>query len=195
MKRTIFRRIRYNSPVVLTFALASLAVLLLGMLTGDATTGLLFCVYRFSPGDLLGYFRLFGHVLGHADLEHYIGNMTLLLLLGPMLEEKYGSKALLLSIAVTALASGLVHCLLSGGALLGASGIVFMMIMLSSLAGMESGTIPLTMILVAVIYIGGEVVNGILLHDSVSQLTHIVGGLCGTAIGFALARGKPPKTA
>ena len=184
------KKIRYNSPVVLTFALISLVVLVLDFLTGGRTTGLLFCTYRTSPLDLLGYVRMFGHVLGHADLQHYIGNMTLILVLGPMLEEKYGSKNLLLAIAITAVVSALVHGLVSEGALLGASGIVFMMIMLSSLTGMKSGTVPLTMILVAVVYIGGEIIDGIVNQDSISQLTHIVGGICGTAIGFALAKKK-----
>lgn len=184
------KKIRYNSPVVLTFALLSLIVLVLDYLTGGTTTGLLFCTYRTSPLDLLGYVRMFGHVLGHAGLEHYIGNMTLILVLGPMLEEKYGSKNLLLAIAITAVVSAVVHGLVSTGALLGASGIVFMMIMLSSLTGMKSGTVPLTMILVAVIYIGGEIIDGIANQDSVSQLTHIVGGICGTAIGFSLTKKK-----
>lgn len=188
MKHSHFKRIRFNAPAVLGFVIASLAVLALDALTAGFSTTKLFCVYRSRLLDPLGYLRLFGHVLGHADLRHWIGNMTLILVLGPMLEEKYGSKHLLLSIAATALISGLVHCALSDGALLGASGIVFMMIMLSSLAGMESGTVPLTMIFVAVIYIGGEIVNGILLRDGVSQLTHIVGGICGTVIGFRLAK-------
>ena len=38
-------RFQYNSPVVLTFALASLAALLLGSLTKGAITSKLFCVY------------------------------------------------------------------------------------------------------------------------------------------------------
>lgn len=188
------KRIRYNSPVILTFTLVSLVVLLLGLATKGWTTHKLFSVYRFSPGDILGYFRLFGHVLGHASLQHYVGNITLMLVIGPMLEEKYGSKTLLLSIAITALVSGLVQCLISPDTyLLGASGIVFMMIMLSSLAGMEAGTVPLTMILVAVFYIGGEIVNGIANQDSVSQVSHVIGGLCGTAIGFVLAKMRQPK--
>jgi len=184
------KKIRYNSPVVLTFVLISLIVLVLDFLTDGLTTGLLFCTYRTSPLDPLAYVRMFGHVLGHAGLQHYIGNMTLILVLGPMLEEKYGSKNLLFAIAITAVVSALVHGLVSEGALLGASGIVFMMIMLSSLTGMKSGSVPLTMILVAVVYIGGEIIDGIMNRDSISQLTHIVGGICGTVIGFAMAKKK-----
>ena len=73
-------------------------------------------------------------------------------------------------------------------ALLGASGIVFMMIVLSSLAGMRNGSIPLTLILVGVLYLGGEVVSAVTARDDISQLTHVVGGLCGAAMGFAMSR-------
>ena len=182
-------RIQYNSPVVLSFALLSLLALLLGQLTGGWTTRALFCVYRAPLTDPLTYVRMVGHVLGHSGYAHYMGNMTLLLVIGPPLEEKYGSRRLLGCILFTALASGLVQFIFfPGTALLGASGIVFMMIVLSSLAGMREGTIPLTLILVVLIYLGGEIVDAVTVRDNVSQLTHIVGGLCGAGLGFAMKR-------
>ena len=181
--------IQYNSPVVLSFALLSLAALLLGRLTGGWTTHTLFCVYRAPLTDPFTYIRMVGHVLGHAGYAHYISNMTLLLVIGPPLEEKYGSGRLLGCILFTSLVSGLVQCLFfPGSALLGASGIVFMMIVLSSLAGMREGAIPLTLILVVFIYLGGEVVDAVTVRDNVSHLTHILGGLCGAGLGFAMKR-------
>ncbi len=108
-----------------------------------------------------------------------------------MLEEKYGSRRLLGCVVLTALISGLVQFLLfPGSALLGASGIVFMMIVLSSLAGMREGEVPLTLVLVVLLYLGGEVVDAATARDSVSQLTHIVGGVSGIVFGFRLARAK-----
>lgn len=182
-------RLQYNSPVVLTFALLSLGALGLGAVTGGRATGALFCVYRAPLTDPLTYLRLFGHVLGHSGYAHYLGNMMLLLVVGPPLEEKYGSKRLLLCILITALASGLVQVILfPGTALLGASGIVFMMIVLSSLAGMREGAIPLTLILVVALYLGGEIVDAVTVRDGVSHLTHVVGGLCGAALGFGMSR-------
>lgn len=182
-------RIQYNSPVVLTFALASLGALVLGWVTGGWTTWHLFSVYRSPLSDPLTYVRLVGHVLGHAGYAHYLGNMMLFLVIGPPLEEKYGSRRLLLCILVTALVSGLVQVLfVPGTALLGASGIVFMLIVLSSLAGMREGFIPLTLILVVILYLGGEVIDGITTQDNVSHLTHIVGGLCGAGLGFGMKR-------
>ena len=182
-------RIQYNAPVVLTFALVSLAALVLDFFTGGWTTSQFFCVYRAPLTDPLTYVRMVAHVLGHADYAHYIGNMMLLLVIGPPLEEKYGSSRLLGCILITAIVSGLVQMVLFPNvALLGASGIVFMMIVLSSLSGMRSGSIPLTLILVIVLYLGGEVVDALTLRDSVSQLTHIVGGLCGAALGFGMGK-------
>lgn len=183
------RRIHYNSPVVLTFVLISLLVLIIDEVSGGQTTARLFCVYRSSLADPLTYPRFFLHVLGHAGYEHYMGNVLLMLVVGPPLEEKYGSKTLAVTIIITAFISGVVQwAAFPGQALLGASGIVFMMIVMSSLAGMRAGAIPLTLIFVLVFYVGGEVMDGILKTDNISQLTHVIGGVCGAFLGYALSK-------
>jgi len=146
-------------------------------------------VYRCSLKELLAYVRFFGHVLGHSGYAHFIGNIVLILVLGPGLEDRYGSFPVLWAIVLTAFVSGLIQFVFfPGTALLGASGVVFMMIMLSSFGGMRSGTIPLTLILVGVFYLGGELWDAIFVSDQVSQLTHIIGGLCGTVIGFSVGK-------
>ena len=182
-KKTL--HLQYNSPVVLSFALVSLGALLLNLFTHGRSNTLLFSVYRSSLLQPLTYPRFFLHVLGHANFTHYISNMMLILVVGPPLEEKYGSRPLLWAIAVTALVSGLVHWLFfPGAALLGASGIVFMMIVMSSLSGMKDGCIPITLLLVLALYVGKEIVDGVVLADNVSQLTHVVGGICGAVLGL-----------
>jgi len=148
-------------------------------------------VYSSPLTDPLTYLRVFTHVLGHADYQHYLSNMLLLLVIGPQLEERYGSKPLLSAIAVTALISGLGQMIFCRGiGLLGASGVVFMMISMASLGGMKKGKIPLTLIFVAVFYIGGEIVSGLSSGDDISQMAHIVGGICGAAAGLGLRRKK-----
>lgn len=187
----MLKRITYNSPVVLTFEAISLVSLLLGYATNGLSTQLLFCVYRSSFLDPLTYVRLFGHVLGHANLEHYVSNMLYILLLGPILEEKYGSARLLSMILVTAFVTGMINTLFCSTGLLGASGVVFMMIVLSSMVSFRHGQIPLTMILVVVLYLGNEVINGVLSTDNISQLTHVIGGICGGCCGFLYNRNIP----
>ncbi len=187
LKRRIV--IRFNAPVILSFALLSLLALVLGNLTNGATTYRYFSVYRSSLSDPLTYIRFFGHVLGHAGYDHYMGNMLLLLLVGPGIEEKYGHRTTALCIAVTALVTGLVQFIFfPATALLGASGIVFMMIVLSSFTEMGKEGIPITLILVVVFYLGGELMDGLSALDNVSQLTHIVGGICGLVFGFTIQK-------
>lgn len=183
MKR--FFRLQYNAPVTLTFALISLGALLLGKVTDGWTTTYLFSVWHSSLADILTYPRFILHVLGHTDYSHYIANMMMILVVGPGLEEKYGSRNMISAIIITALVSGLVHWFLFPGTmLLGASGIVFMMIVMASLAGMRDGRIPITLILVLILYLGNEFVDGLTLKDNVSQLTHIIGGVCGAVLGL-----------
>lgn len=180
----MLKKITYNSPVILTFVVISFLALLFGYVTGGASTNLLFCVYRSSFLNPLTYVRLFGHVLGHANLEHFVNNMLYILLLGPILEEKYGSRKMLIMILITAFVTGLINTLFFSTGLLGASGIVFMMIVLSSMVSFQKGQIPLTMILVVILYLGNEVIAGVFTADNVSQLTHVLGGICGGICGW-----------
>lgn len=186
-KRGVF--LQYNAPTTLTFALASFAVLIAGIITDGASTMKYFCVYRSSLTELLTYPRFFTHVLGHSDFAHYSGNITLMLVLGPTLEERYGSGTIFAGMAATAFISGLIQWLFFPGVgLLGASGIVFMMILMASLGGMRGSGIPLTLILVFIIYVGGEVYDAFTTADNISHLTHIIGGICGAVMGIMMRR-------
>ncbi|HOA80474.1 MAG TPA: rhomboid family intramembrane serine protease [Defluviitaleaceae bacterium] len=182
----MLKKFQYNSPVILTFSLISFLVLLLGVFSGGSTTALLFAVYRTSLKNPLFYLRLFTHVLGHANIQHFVNNFILILLIGPMMEEKYGSKNMVLMMVFTAFITGLVNVIFFNNMLLGASGIVFMLILLSSFANIKKGRIPLTFVLVVIIFIGQEVVNAFTLQDQVSQLTHIIGGICGGLFGYKI---------
>lgn len=185
------KRIKFNSPVILSFVFLSLFALLLGSMTKGISNRLLFSVYPSSLLSPLTYFRLFNHVLGHADWQHYINNMLLLLIVGPLLEEKYGSRNIVVIILITALISGLVNIILfPHTALLGASGIVFAFILLSSITSFEEGSIPLTFILVSLIYLGSQIIEGLTIHDNISHLTHIIGGIIGTVAGYRMNRNK-----
>lgn len=184
-------KITYNSPVTLSFTILALIATVAGIITKGASTVLLFSVYRDSLANPLFYLRLFTHVLGHADLSHFMGNFTIILLVGPMLEEKYGGKRLSVMIAFTALVTGLINIFFFPGvALLGASGVAFMLILLSSYANSREGEIPLTLIFVAVLYLGTEVINGLFSSDNISQMAHIIGGVCGGAFGWLISNKK-----
>lgn len=180
-------KITYNAPVTLTFVIVCFVVLVLGMITSGWTTYHLFSVYASSFLSPIAYVRLFAHVLGHSGLEHFAGNAMCILLLGPMLEEKHGSATILKVMAVTAVVTGLIHCLLFPSTIMcGASGVVFALIVLSSFTTFKEGEIPLSFALVIVVFLGGEACSGIASSDNVANWAHIIGGLVGGAAGYAL---------
>lgn len=182
-------RIRFNSPVILTFVALCFTVMVLKVLTGGMLDSLLFVTYHSSLKDPLTYVRFFTHVLGHADWPHLMGNMMYVLLLGPLLEERYGGKKILFVILLTALATGLANYILFPGvALCGASGICFAFILMASFTGFRNGQIPVTFILVAILYLGQEIYNGLFMSDNISNTAHLIGGLVGSVIGYKFGR-------
>jgi len=144
----------------------------------------IFGARRTSLLDPMQYVRLFTHVLVHADIGHYVGNFMMILAIGPMVEEKYGSGRLVLITVITAFVTGLVKIIFfPGTVLVGASGIVFMLILMASFTNIRQGRLPITVLLVAVLYIGNEVLLGLFTIDNVSRISHIIGGLCGAVFG------------
>ena len=85
--------------------------------------------------------------------------------------------------------SGILQCVpFPSSALLGASGIVFMLIMLSSLAGSRNGGILITLILGGALYLSQQVYDILFAQDNIANFMHIVGGACGTVFDFAVRR-------
>ena len=180
-------KISINSPVVLGFSAICLIALVLSIVTKETTNKLLFMTYHSSLTNPLTYLRFFTHVFGHSGVEHFMGNITYILLLGPLLEEKYGSKLLIQSVVITAFITGIVNYILFPNiALCGASGVVFTFILLSSFTGFKDREIPLTFILVAAIFLGQQVYEGIMLKDNISNLSHVLGGVVGSVLGYLL---------
>ena len=180
-------RLAFNSPAVLGFAGVCLLAMVLNLLTDGASNRALFSVYRAPLTNPLTWLRMVCHVFGHADWNHLLNNMMYVLLVGPMLEEKYGSVNLILVMLATALLTGLANFIFFPGTmLLGASGIVFALILLSSITRTEGGAIPVTFILVAILYIGQQVWQAITVRDNVSYMAHIASGAVGAGLGFLL---------
>ncbi len=108
-----------------------------------------------------------------------------------MLEEKYGSKRIMQIIAITALVTELVNYILFPNvALCGASGVVFAFILLTSFTSFRNGEIPLTFILVAIVFLGQQVYEGVFINDNISNLSHVVGGVIGSVVGYKLNKKK-----
>ncbi len=184
-------RLRYNAPITLTFALICALVLGIIQLFGLQSIQALFVAPAkgtFNSKSFVDYIRLVTHVIGHADWNHLMSNFAFILLLGPILEEKYGSTRVLIMVLITALVTGAINVLFLPSGLLGASGIVFMMILLVSFTNFRQGEIPLTFILVVILYLAREILNAFQVNN-IAEFAHIAGGIIGSLFGFFL----PPK--
>ncbi|MGN0686622.1 MAG: rhomboid family intramembrane serine protease [Oscillospiraceae bacterium] len=180
------RKLHYNSPVVLTYAAICVVMLGLNMLTsGWLNQNLLVCYGHPNLLNPLTYLRGLLHVCGHANWDHLFNNMILLLLVGPAVEERYGSFNLTVMIICNAAVTSIINGLFFSTGIIGASGVVFMMIILSAFTNMQKGKIPITLILVSLMYLGREVFAALASpNDGISQMAHIVGGVVGLLFGI-----------
>ena len=187
-------RLSFNAPAVLGFTGICVIAQLMNMLTGGASNRVVFSVYGAPLTDPLTYVRCVCHVFGHASWDHLIGNIMYILILGPMIEEKYGTANTVLIILITAAVTGVVNMVFFPSVgLLGASGVVFAFILIASITVRQDNTIPVTFILVAVLYIGQQIWQGIFVRDNISQMAHIVGGIVGSCLGFVMNRQKKSR--
>lgn len=181
-------KITFNAPFVLIYTLLALFVLLLGLSTESPLRYHFFSVHApIGINDPFSILRLVTYTLGHANLAHFTSNFAMILLIGPLVEDYYGTLKLFLMCVVTAIVTGLIHVFFFSSALMGASGIAFMTILLGSLTNSRKGSVPLTFLLVAILYVGNEV-STILRDDNISQLAHILGASIGAAFGFVLQK-------
>ena len=181
-------KLKFNSPVVLGFSLICVAVFFLDKIVLGQLIPY-FALGHVSFSNPVSLITLFTHVIGHASLEHLIGNLTFVLLLGPIIEEKFGDRRTLFMMVLTALATGMLNILFFHTGLMGASGIVFMFILLVSFTNTKSGEIPLTFILIAILFIGKEILQS-LQSDQISQFARVIGGIVGSVFGFASRAGN-----
>ena len=182
-------KIRYNAPVVLTYTIVCAAVLLINQFLLRGLVSAWFSLgSNFNPGSYRCWITLVTHVAGHANWVELFSNFAFILLLGPVLEESYSSWAIAVMIILTALFSAILNILIFKTDLMGAGGVVFMMILLGSFSNFSRGELPLTFILVLLVYLGREIIKAFD-TGNISEFAYIVGGFCGSLFGFL----KPGK--
>lgn len=177
-------KLTFNSPFSLIYTLLSVVIFFVFMATGWHTE------YFTLNGTVQSqniewYVGIMGYAFGHANFPHLLGNFTTLLLIGPLVEHHYGTKKLILISFITIIVTAIIHILFFDHRLLGASGVVFMLIILSSLIPSKGKEIPLTFILIVLLFLGEEIYEAFR-PSNVSRFAHITGGILGAVFGFYL---------
>jgi rhomboid protease GluP len=170
----------YNSPIVLSIAIICTVLFVLDYLLAGVVTALFALPPELTVFEI---YKTISYTLVHGSVEHLLGNLSIFLLVGPILEERYGPKVFLLMCVLTAVFTATLNVFLFDEYLIGLSGVVFMMVVLASFTNVTGDQIPLTFVFVIILFVGKEVLNSMSL-DNVSQFAHIVGGVVGSFFGF-----------
>ncbi|WP_307770670.1 rhomboid family intramembrane serine protease [uncultured Treponema sp.] len=205
-------RLRYDSPVTLTFALVSAAAFSVDFffLNGSLVKNILTCPGTKALGDIAAfnfsnpadYAKTILHVFGTGGWENLLTTLTFVLLLGPTLEERYGSPMLALMMGITAFVTGVLTACAVPVPSAGAGSIVFMMILLESLLALAKKDIPLSWLMIFLLYISyrmytaakivAPVSKGFMpfLTANVPTFVDLAGGVCGSLFAFLVAPKK-----
>lgn len=191
MLETITTKIQYNAVVILSYFFICLVILILDKLVQGRLVNNLFSTGRNdSLLNPLTYFKLISHSLGHSSWDHLYNNFLKILLIGPLIEEKYGSLNLLIMIILTSLIIGIINRIFSKNRILGASGIAYMLIVLCSFVNIEFGKIPITVVLIILFFVVDEIINLLKRKkDGISHLGHVTGAICGILLGILSMNG------
>ena len=196
ISKRFLRRLTVNAPVILLFVTAcSIIYCFTATIGGERILGVHDTWNTFRP---LQYTSLITHIFAHSSLNHLRGNVTHLLLVGPSVENEFGSKNLAIIMGIVSVVSAFVHILLGStrSHQLGASGVVFACILLNSLVSADNGRIPVAFVLIAVMYLGDELtlmLNIFNPDDRMSHHAHLSGGIVGAAAGFYIHKQRRGK--
>lgn len=191
MKEFIIKWFDYNSVVILSYFFLSLFIMIIDKIFKGKIVEKFFSIAKKDSWlNPITYFKLFSHSLGHADWNHLYNNFVKILLIGPMIEEKYGSINLLIMMLVTSFVIGLIYKIFNLGRVRGASGVLYMLIILSSFVNMDGGKIPITLALIIIFFVTDDIIKFIKREDdNISHLGHLTGAICGLVFGILSING------
>lgn len=184
-------KISLDAPVTTFFALFSLILFTVDtiFLKGKLSLGIFSSPTSasgslpFSVSSATSYLRLILYIFGAASWTSLLVNLLFVLLLGPAMEERYGSVVIGIMMIVSALFSGVLNACFCTVSLQGCLPLVFMMIFLNSFMSFSKKKVPLSFVMIFIFFIAYE-----LIEKSPSQLVGIIiciaGGLCGSLFAF-----------
>lgn len=181
----------FDSPVTISFSLLSVLLFVLNCLAFKGTLDVKILSspttsagpIPFMATQISSYLRLFLYAFGSQNFVGLLSNLLFLLMLGPVMEERYGSLVIGIMMAVSVLFSGVLNTCFCETSLQGCMPIIFMMIFLNSFMSFSKKKIPVSFLVIFVFYIAREV-SGKTFSEIVGLIICITGGLCGSLFAF-----------
>jgi len=183
-------KIVYDAPATLSFVFICIALFILDNLVfKQKISGFLMSPtvsnghLPFNPTKIGTYFRLISYSFGAASSTALIINMIFVLLMGPTMEERYGTVVIAIMMFVSALFAGVLNSCFCRYQLTGCEAIVFMMILLNSFLSLSKKKIPLSFVMIFILFILKDNLERNA-NGSIGIIINIAGGLCGSLFAF-----------
>ncbi|MCR4953009.1 MAG: rhomboid family intramembrane serine protease [Treponema sp.] len=179
----------YDSPVALSFAIITILLFVMNALVIKGRIDVFFYAptnsggaFPFNLKDGASYLRLVLYQFGYFDLSFLFADLIIILLLGQILEERYGSVIMGLMMFFSTLFSGVLNACFGKEKLCGAASIVIMMVFLNALTSISKKKVSVLSVATIVLVICREIFarNG----GFISVIVSVAGGLCGSLFAF-----------
>lgn len=190
-------KVVFDSPVVLVFSFVSAAIFAADLIFKLNISEKVFechgakSVPAFDFKSAMDYARLVIYPFCSVNATSFFFNIAFVLLLGPVLEERYGSLMLALMIFITSLVGGVITACVSTFGISGCGGIVFMMIILSVLSVFIKKQLPVSWIFIFILYLAFSLAVGkknssfvSFMNENIPVFIQLASGICGSLFGF-----------
>ena len=179
----------YDAPVTLSFVIVCVFFFLLNtFVIKNGALGKILASPTTQAGALpfivkqpLSYLRLLLYIFGSGEEVIYLTNFMIILMMGPAMEERYGSVIIGIMIFVSALFAGVLNACFCADSLVGAVPVVCMMIFLNAFMSFSKKTVPATFLAVIVFFGFFSINSGM---SAIRLIICIAGGLCGSLFAF-----------
>lgn len=181
----------YDAPVSQTFVIITVAIFLLDLLVFKLKLNTSYLIaptsaagnLPFSLKEPLSWVRLLFYIFGGTDKALLFTNLLFVILIGPTMEERYGSIIIGLMFFVSAMFTGVLNVCACKFGISGCSSVVFMLLILNALMFFTKKTVSATSITMILLFVCREFFiqnpNGI-----AGTLITLAGGLCGSLFAF-----------
>ena len=179
----------YDAPVTITFVIIYAVFFLLNsFVIKNGALGNLLASPTSQAGALpfivkqpMSYLRLLIYIFGSNIDSNYITFLFVYLLLGPAMEERYGSVIIGVMIFVSALFAGVLNACFCTESLIGPVPVVCMMIFLTAFMSLSNKTVPVTFIATIILFAYLSITCGL---GVIRLIICVAGGLCGSLFAF-----------
>lgn len=137
----------------------------------------------FDYRNVADYFRILLYPFGFSSWNQLTANLVFILLLFPKIESVFGKLFSSMLVLITVAFAGVICVCFSNSVIYGTSGIVCMLLILAIFISADKRQIPLSYILLAVIYFAREIVS-IIDTNTIEVFCHFAGSLASSLVGI-----------